>query len=166
MVSKASELLPEPERPVTTVRVLRGMETEMFFRLCWRAPRTVMCVMGARGGDLGEVAKLLGYGIRGHQRWLPWGLLDARKVSTNVAISTDGPRIQAVREIARRGMEVRSPKESRYVEEGSGGETEAGWYLGSQHCGTEMRLPPKDGSARVERAFGTRVGVRAADAGR
>ena len=86
MVSKASELLPEPERPVTTVRVLRGMETEMFFRLCWRAPRTVMCVMGARGardadwgmgsdavGDMGcsvawggvwdEVAKTLGYGI-------------------------------------------------------------------------------------------------------
>lgn len=71
MVSKASEDLPEPERPVTTVRVLRGMETEMFLRLCWRAPRTVMWVMAARGlggvGDAvwGEVAKGLGYGIRG-----------------------------------------------------------------------------------------------------
>jgi len=44
-VSKASELLPEPERPVTTVRVLRGMRTLMSRRLCWRAPRTEMCVM-------------------------------------------------------------------------------------------------------------------------
>jgi hypothetical protein len=29
---------------VTTVRVLRGMETEMSRRLCWRAPRTSMWV--------------------------------------------------------------------------------------------------------------------------
>src|SRR5258705_1582280 len=45
MVSKASEDLPEPESPVTTVRVLRGMLTSRLRRLCWRAPRTVMCVM-------------------------------------------------------------------------------------------------------------------------
>src|SRR5258708_40153375 len=45
MVSKAREDLPEPESPVTTVRVLRGMLTSRLRRLCWRAPRTVMCVM-------------------------------------------------------------------------------------------------------------------------
>src|SRR5450432_2239484 len=45
MVSKASELLPEPERPVTTVSVLRGMRTLMSRRLCCRAPRTEMCVI-------------------------------------------------------------------------------------------------------------------------
>jgi len=45
MVSKARELFPEPDRPVTTVRVLRGMRTLMSRRLCWRAPRTEMCVM-------------------------------------------------------------------------------------------------------------------------
>src|SRR5208282_1471854 len=38
MVSKASEDLPEPEGPVTTVRELRGISRLMFFRLCWRAP--------------------------------------------------------------------------------------------------------------------------------
>src|SRR5215210_3576761 len=42
MVSKASEDLPEPERPVMTVRLSRGITTLMSFRLCWRAPRTVM----------------------------------------------------------------------------------------------------------------------------
>src|SRR5580692_12527589 len=62
MVSKAREDLPEPESPVTTVRVLRGMLTSTLRRLCWRAPRTVMCVM-----PMYVVwrcsAKTLGYGI-------------------------------------------------------------------------------------------------------
>src|SRR5208282_1712910 len=38
MVSKASEDLPEPDGPVTTVNVFRGISRLMFFRLCWRAP--------------------------------------------------------------------------------------------------------------------------------
>src|SRR5829696_8069577 len=42
MVSKAREDLPEPERPVITVKRSRGMSTLMFFRLCWRAPLTLM----------------------------------------------------------------------------------------------------------------------------
>src|ERR1051326_4020710 len=42
MVSKARDDLPEPESPVTTVRRSRGISTLTFFRLCWRAPRTVM----------------------------------------------------------------------------------------------------------------------------
>src|SRR5215813_13028408 len=75
MVSKAREDFPEPDSPVTTVRVLRGMVTETLRRLCWRAPRTVMWVMprGARGvsGDSCGVSidefwsgrvKSLGYG--------------------------------------------------------------------------------------------------------
>src|SRR5215469_8987267 len=45
MVSKAREDLPEPLRPVMTVKVLRGISTEMFFKLCWRAPRTVMLLI-------------------------------------------------------------------------------------------------------------------------
>jgi hypothetical protein len=40
MVSKASEDFPEPESPVMTVSSFRGMLTEMFLRLCSRAPRT------------------------------------------------------------------------------------------------------------------------------
>src|SRR5271170_2644045 len=50
MVSKAREDLPEPESPVTTVRVLRGIATLTLRRLCWRAPRTVMWVMPGRFG--------------------------------------------------------------------------------------------------------------------
>src|SRR5262245_17198001 len=39
MVSKASEDLPEPDRPVITTSRSRGMSTSMFLRLCSRAPR-------------------------------------------------------------------------------------------------------------------------------
>src|SRR6185369_3968005 len=42
MVSKAREDFPEPESPVITVKRSRGMSTLMFFRLCWRAPLTLM----------------------------------------------------------------------------------------------------------------------------
>src|SRR5208283_4095176 len=39
MVSKASEDLPEPERPVKTTSLSRGIAKSTFFRLCSRAPR-------------------------------------------------------------------------------------------------------------------------------
>src|SRR5258707_3546019 len=69
MVSKAREDLPEPESPVTTVRVLRGMLTSTLRRLCWRAPRTVMCVMPMRCVWRCS-AKSLEYGIfRGEICW-------------------------------------------------------------------------------------------------
>src|ERR1051325_10499524 len=42
MVSKASDDLPDPETPVTTVRVLCGISKSMFLRLWTRAPRTTM----------------------------------------------------------------------------------------------------------------------------
>src|SRR5258708_3140466 len=42
MVSKASEDLPDPERPVMTTSRSRGMSTSTFLRLCSRAPRTEM----------------------------------------------------------------------------------------------------------------------------
>src|SRR5579863_3736777 len=42
MVSNTSDDLPEPETPVTTVRVLCGISKSMFLRLWTRAPRTMM----------------------------------------------------------------------------------------------------------------------------
>src|ERR1051326_2714888 len=42
MVSKASEDFPDPLSPVITVKVFRGISTSIFFRLCCRAPCTVM----------------------------------------------------------------------------------------------------------------------------
>src|ERR1700730_15601667 len=42
MVSKASEDLPDPETPVTTVRVLWGTSKSTSFRLWTRRPRTTM----------------------------------------------------------------------------------------------------------------------------
>src|SRR5215471_17322558 len=45
MVSNASDDLPDPESPVSTTKLSRGMSTSMFFRLCSRAPRTRMSCM-------------------------------------------------------------------------------------------------------------------------
>src|SRR6266852_1691594 len=42
MVSKASDDLPDPLSPVMTVKVLRGIATSIFLRLCCRAPWTVI----------------------------------------------------------------------------------------------------------------------------
>src|SRR5208337_3677637 len=44
MVSNARLDLPEPESPVTTISLSRGISTEMFLRLCTRAPCTAMVV--------------------------------------------------------------------------------------------------------------------------
>src|SRR5213595_2794569 len=54
MVSKASEDLPEPESPVTTVSRSRGIVTSMLRRLCSRAPRT----MSASSGIATQVRRL------------------------------------------------------------------------------------------------------------
>src|SRR6476660_9888389 len=57
MVSKARDDLPEPLSPVITVNVLRGISTEMFFRLCWRAPRTVMLLIAMDIYQLGSASR-------------------------------------------------------------------------------------------------------------
>ena len=38
MVSKANEDLPEPERPVKTINLSRGIFRSIFFKLFWLAP--------------------------------------------------------------------------------------------------------------------------------
>jgi len=48
-VPKASEDLPEPETPVKTTSRSRGILTEMFLRLCSRAPRTRTQPLSGRG---------------------------------------------------------------------------------------------------------------------
>src|ERR1700734_2402951 len=42
MVSNASEDLPEPDNPVNTTSLSRGISRSTFFRLCSRAPRMVI----------------------------------------------------------------------------------------------------------------------------
>src|SRR5271166_750351 len=42
MVSKASDDLPDPDRPVNTTSLSRGIARSTFLRLCSRAPRTTM----------------------------------------------------------------------------------------------------------------------------
>src|ERR1035437_1760726 len=55
MVSKASELLPDPETPLITVSFPWGISQEMFFRLCVRAPRMMMASF--KGKAPGEKAR-------------------------------------------------------------------------------------------------------------
>ena len=47
MVSKASDDLPEPDRPVITTSLSRGISTSMFLRLCSRAPLTTIFFMAS-----------------------------------------------------------------------------------------------------------------------
>src|SRR5260370_27587212 len=47
MVSKARLDLPEPDSPVTTMSLSRGISSEMFLRLWTRAPCTAMVVRAA-----------------------------------------------------------------------------------------------------------------------
>src|SRR3984893_14557122 len=42
MVSKASDDFPEPDSPVNTTSLSRGISTSMFLRLCSRAPRMII----------------------------------------------------------------------------------------------------------------------------
>src|SRR6202035_2239669 len=51
MVSNASDDLPDPDRPVITTSLCRGMSTSMFLRLWTRAPRTAiqLCAMVSAG---------------------------------------------------------------------------------------------------------------------
>src|SRR6266702_1657085 len=48
MVSKASEDFPDPDRPVKTTSLSRGIERVTFLRLCSRAPRIVIWSVGIR----------------------------------------------------------------------------------------------------------------------
>src|SRR3546814_19802812 len=55
MVSKASDDLPEPDRPVITISRSRGRSRSMLFRVLVRAPRMRMVSIAIGGGDLGHV---------------------------------------------------------------------------------------------------------------
>src|SRR5882724_2514604 len=60
MVSNASDDLPEPDRPVITTSLCRGMSTSIFLRLWSRAPRTLIHSWAIRG------VRSLGDGARDH----------------------------------------------------------------------------------------------------
>src|SRR5690348_15896624 len=59
MVSNASDDLPDPDSPVTTLRALCGISTSMFLRLWVRAPRTTMLALDCDAPMLGGSMLLL-----------------------------------------------------------------------------------------------------------
>src|SRR5438552_350594 len=60
MVSNARLDLPEPESPVTTIRLSRASSSDTFFRLWTRAPCTAMVVRGATFAMTGFGLELIG----------------------------------------------------------------------------------------------------------
>src|SRR5919199_4571830 len=80
MVSKASEDLPDPDRPVNTIRALRGRSRLTFLRLCSRAPR-----MTRRSVTLRFPSS-----VRGEARLGPTHCMDA--CDNNVLRRSDIPR--------------------------------------------------------------------------
>src|SRR5215471_4457881 len=58
IVSNTSDDFPEPETPVKTVILRRGMSTEMFWRLFSRAPRTWMAPGRSDSEDEGDMLLL------------------------------------------------------------------------------------------------------------
>src|SRR5579872_3242371 len=61
IVSNARLDLPEPESPVTTMRLSRGSSRETFLRLCTRAPCTAMVVRRATLAGAGFGLELIGW---------------------------------------------------------------------------------------------------------
>src|SRR5438270_13919977 len=59
MVSNARLDFPDPDSPVTTTRLSRGISRETFFKLCTRAPRTAMVVRGLVRAPSEGIARLL-----------------------------------------------------------------------------------------------------------
>ena len=47
-MSKANDDFPEPERPVITTSLFRGIATSMFFKLCCLAPFIMIYSLGLR----------------------------------------------------------------------------------------------------------------------
>src|ERR1700730_16226784 len=81
MVSKARLDLPEPDSPVTTMSLSRGISTEMFWRLCTRAPCTAMVVRAAALTDLEAIRRFPHVDERQflHQDVAPLRELDGRR---------------------------------------------------------------------------------------
>src|SRR5215472_15027386 len=68
MVSKARLDLPEPERPVTTMRRSRGNSSDTFLRLCTRAPCTAMVVRAAGLAEAGLALPGIGQTLSAEER--------------------------------------------------------------------------------------------------
>src|SRR5687768_3411561 len=84
MVSNARLDLPDPESPVTTMSLSRGISTVMFLRLCTRAPCTAMVVRAATRAVLEVIRRFphllhIDEGQFLYQNVAPLGKVDGRR---------------------------------------------------------------------------------------
>ena len=78
-MSKASDDLPEPESPVTTMSLSRGISTSMFFRLFTRAPFIIMAFLLVIAYGLRKVFPVKGVKINRRKiRKNPWTAVGQR----------------------------------------------------------------------------------------
>src|ERR1017187_7344530 len=103
MVSNARLLLPEPERPVITTSLSRGISTEMFLRLCTRAPCTAMVVRATARAILLEVIRSLPQVYK--RQFLHHHVAHLRKLDRRRGLA-DQPPVGQI--LARRGHAFRS----------------------------------------------------------
>src|ERR1700743_3703051 len=104
MVSKASEDLPEPDRPVNTTSLSRGISTSMFFRLCSRAPRMVIArrelagcwrrafkissMLRVPGGSLQARSEMLPQNVERPSRDFQWSVKTINGIDSHTAFSS------------------------------------------------------------------------------
>src|SRR3990172_12235308 len=75
MVSKAREDLPEPDSPVITTSLSRGISRSMFLRLCWRQPFKTIFSINYPITRFGAEIKLYPFGGGGVKSFMPPALL-------------------------------------------------------------------------------------------
>src|ERR1041385_7176564 len=112
MVSKARLLLPEPDKPVTTTSLPRGMATSMPLRLCSRAPLTTMLpdILVSRptpvaGGRFARPSLL----IRGFGQGTVKPVARQRAYLAGPASAADAPAVPLPRQPRRGGNPPRRP---------------------------------------------------------
>src|SRR5947209_6965938 len=97
MVSNASELLPEPDTPLTTVSLPCGISQEMFLRLWVRAPRITIASFAEVNENAPEkspspsqapgMARASGFASRGIQGALAGGTAQGNSIDSALSSS-------------------------------------------------------------------------------
>ena len=85
MVSKASEDLPEPDRPVNTTSWSRGISTSTFLRLCSRAPRIAITRPRRGAARAALVEQVVHRSLRPCRKSPVWARIGKRRPRISVA---------------------------------------------------------------------------------
>src|SRR5438132_2211703 len=105
MVSKARELFPEPDAPLTTVSLPWGISHEMFFRLWVRAPRITI----ASFAELNRNAPGMALSRRTQPRISTFQTFAFRGDAGNVRLRNGSKRFDRLRTVLFERLRTQSP---------------------------------------------------------